>query len=754
MDGDVEPNPGPGKRNNPQEKEPNTGSPDEPQRKETLPVQAEDLENACVSRDSAVAKAGPLPPSKLQYQRSLSAPANNVVSFQAFLTGSLPQNAEGAAGFSLFSKGSSAEQVIELQECKRELQRKEQIEKMLENQIQERDREIDTLRSIVASLEQLLYTQKEETTIESKVTGSWKTFRERLSTTLKTLGLVEAAADADDSTPLGLFKELHKTVHCYLGPNYDTCPAGREEEYKHSLRELMELWNKKIGDSSQVPCIMNQLFFYLIANQLYRIGGECKVCPLCFCKKQDRRNSESEGDPDSHIFPQSLLKTYSKVHSEGAGDFIWDMSLSDKFGARKLTVKLLCQACESSTSHAEHKLRDLYIHVLAKSGKRIAVKGDWLLFILASIMFRGLVYSVSLMKELHNGQFELFKALVILQKYCNKPQIAELPTLYLDLLPSGPFNPELTDIAYIFDLQLRNPQFTQVVEMEEGTFLYTKFDCFHCSLPLINNNLGFENALHSGKTVIFHSEKERKHVFPRVLLKRNQDKAVHLAEYVMSQLQNPRLVWQCKVFIQRQPGIHCQDFETVQWPGTKGVPPQEDTDAIPHEFKEITDDKQIEVLIKEAAQASPLKAVRISLDMYKHIISEKNRRISDLQSKLDKTRKDLKEERRRKTKELKPDTNAAERQMRAIEVEKENLQEKYDRLQQEYDNLQAMLQTKNAELQVRVQELTQENQELRNLVQPIQEGQEAEDSSGQEQLLSLTTEAVLDDSQGLPGEMV
>jgi len=123
----------------------------------------------------------------------------------------------------------------------------------------------------------------------------------------------------------------------------------------------------------------------------------------------------------------------------------------------------------------------------------------------------------------------------------------------------------------------------------------------------------------------------------------------------------------------------------------------------------------------------------------------------------------MKEERRRtdeKIKELKLDKNAAERQMRAVETEKGNLQKKYDILQQEYDNLEDMLQTKDAELQVqrqRVQELTQENQELRNLlhlVQPIQEGQEAVDSTGQEQLLSLTTEAVQDDSQGLPGKMV
>ena len=163
----------------------------------------------------------------------------------------------------------------------------------------------------------------------------------------------------------------------------------------------------------------------------------------CCSKKQDRRNRESEGDPDSHIFPKSLLSTFRQVHCEGAGNFIWDQTQSDTFGEKKLTVKLLCQKCESSASPAERKLRDLYIHILAKPSERIEVKGNWLLFVLASIMFRGLVCNISLMNELHNGRFEMFKALVTLQRYCNEPQSATLPTLYLDLLPSGPFNPEL-----------------------------------------------------------------------------------------------------------------------------------------------------------------------------------------------------------------------------------------------------------------------------------------------------------------------
>ena len=141
---------------------------------------------------------------------------------------------------------------------------------------------------------------------------------------------------------------------------------------------------------------------------------------------------------------------------------------------------------------------------------------------------------------------------------------------------------------------------------------------------MIDHNLGFENALDSGKTITFPSEKERKHLFPRVLLRRNVDEAVQLAECIMFQSQNSKLLRHCKVFIQRQPGIRCQDLVTFQWPGTKGVQPQEGDDVVTYEFKEITDDNQKRRLINEAAEISPLNAVRVDQEVYRKEISKRD----------------------------------------------------------------------------------------------------------------------------------
>ena len=178
--------------------------------------------------------------------------------------------------------------MVELQQCKMELQHKDQNEKRLENQIEEKDGVIATLRSTVASLEQRSYIQNEVTSIELQleVTESWKTFRMNLSTSLMKLGLAEApaAVDADDGTPLSLFRELHKTAHSYVGPKYEKCIKGKEEEYEHRLEELMERWNEDFGFQTDSSQVLSQLFFYLIANQLYRIGGKSKVCPVLFQK--------------------------------------------------------------------------------------------------------------------------------------------------------------------------------------------------------------------------------------------------------------------------------------------------------------------------------------------------------------------------------------------------------------------------------------------------------------------------------------
>jgi len=427
-----------------------------------------------------------------------------------------------------------AELAVERQKHEKELQHEKQRVKELEDQNQEKGRVIDNLKSKIASLEQTIASL--ERTIASldqksthnegelEVTQSWKTFRSSLGALLIELGQGQEEATAEDSILMNMFKIFHKSVHSYLGPKYETCISGKEEEYRRRLQELMsyfmkelnnkQLWNEETG--FQMDSSMSQVLFLVTVNQLFRIGGNCEVCPLCGIKKKHRRNSDKEGDPESHIFPKCLLLTFRNVHCDSAGNFIWDWSLSRKFGAGKLSIKLLCQRCESFSSNAERKLRDLYVQILSRSKERIAVpnEGEWLSSIFANIMFRGLVSSVNLIDIVHNRQFECFKALFTLQKYCMEPQGLNPPPLYLYILPSGPFNPELGDSTYIFDIQLRNPQFTSIVEEDERTFLYTKFDCFHCELPLvaIDRNKCFENASVRGKITI-PSEEERKRQF-------------------------------------------------------------------------------------------------------------------------------------------------------------------------------------------------------------------------------------------------
>lgn len=418
-----------------------------------------------------------------------------------------------------------------------------------------------------------------------------------------------------------------------------------------------------------------------------------------------------------HIFPKCLLLTFRNVHCDSAGTFIWDRSLSRKFGAGKLSIKLLCQRCESFSSNAEQKLRDLYVQILSQSKERIAVpnEGEWLSFIFANIMFRGLVSSVNLIDIVHNRQFECFKALFTLQKYCMEPQGLNPPPLYLYILPSEPFNPELGDSTYIFDLQLRNPQFTSVVEEDETTFLYTKFDSFHCVLPLvaIDHNKCFKNVLVSGKITI-PSEEERKCQFPQVLLRRNLDEAVQLAEYIVSQSPHSPLDRHCKVFISQAPSICCQYSQNIQWQTTEdvGVPSQS-----PYQFNERVcyGKQELRELIEKAAEASPLKTARVGQTIHNKENAQLKEQIRKLQGKLDKKKQELKTVQKdlEQEKQLRKEAQkAVEHLTRAAQVDKKNLHDLQAELQESQKEIQALKPS-----HLHLVKLAQE----RDFVQPIQE---------------------------------
>ena len=556
-------------------------------------------------------------------------------------------------------------------------------------------------------------TQNDRSTTPPAVNKSWETFKSNLHGLFKKL---PGASDIDSNLILK-FKETYDYMLANFGRTYETCKKGREEACREKLQSLMEsfmlqltsmqLWSEENGfqtDSSRV-------FFFLVANQLYRAGGKCDICPLCGIRKKYRRNNKDEGDPDSHIFPKSLLNIFSKVHCEGAGNFIWDMALSDKYGAGKLAVKLLCQKCELSASHAEEKLQDLYLYILSHPNERIKVPNEeeWLSFVFANIMFRGLVINVNLMNEICRGQFGSVEALLDLRRYCMKPVRENLPPLYLSVLPNGPFNPELGGATYMFDLQLRNPEFTSIVDMEEGTFLYTKFDCFHCMLPLVDRSLSFGTVLDSGKKTI-PSEGERCCQFPKVLLRRNLDKAAELFTYIISQSQpDLRLDYHCKVFISRVCSI-CHRSETIQWP-TTGIQLYSETSHC--QFKVLKKGER-EQKIEEAAQASPLKTIRIGSSPLVQENTLNRKRIRQLQSKFDTQKNQLKEARE----------NVDKREIQVADVQKERdeLQEQLAQQEQECHGLKAELERKDIELERKDAELEKLKHQLNIMAQKEPEG--------------------------------
>ena len=182
------------------------------------------------------------------------------------------------------------------------------LEEELHAQKVEHDRRESKLKSRVATLEKRITAGGGMVHLE--IGESWETFESNLHDLIRKLRPGDMTIEAD-SELIQQFKVVHDHVH-----TNETCIP--EEAYKKKLQGLlgnfmmklksMELWNEKNG--FQKDCIVSQVLFFLIANQGYCINGECNICPLCGIEKKYRRNNEDEGDPDSHIFPQSLLEVY------------------------------------------------------------------------------------------------------------------------------------------------------------------------------------------------------------------------------------------------------------------------------------------------------------------------------------------------------------------------------------------------------------------------------------------------------------
>jgi hypothetical protein len=279
-----------------------------------------------------------------------------------------------------------------------------------------------------------------------------------------------------------------------------------KSEFTRILNEELDSVSARFNDSFAKDdlddCTRN---FFSHANKLFRAGCRCHYCSICGSYKKDDTR-------DSHIFPEGLLTVFRRIHVYNAKpmksdsgkskheampkeftEFIYDFVLDKRFGTSAWTYDLLCASCELKCSPAEQLLRNAYVRMMKTSSFSqpllVSNKNCWFHFILAMIMFRGLLVSEKLSDHFTDPMFQ--KRFTELWNFCKlylNPQsaaVCSIPDLRLFLLPNQAINIEMIHFLYSLEYSLRCPMFTRHIRSSEnGTFFYWKFDCLHVVLAL------------------------------------------------------------------------------------------------------------------------------------------------------------------------------------------------------------------------------------------------------------------------------
>ena len=309
---------------------------------------------------------------------------------------------------------------------------------------------------------------------------------------------------------------------------YEVEDRWKKEEFAEQVNKELDLLVLKGLPNSFAKYHLDDctVAFFGHANRLYRAGCHCNYCSICGRRKQDVATDENaSGKYDSHIFSKGILTVFRRIHcynSSRASDspkqkplisikyteFIYDFVLDERLGTSAWTYELHCRDCEQNCSAAEQKLRDVYVDLMGQDELKSVEflnKNYWFQFILAIIMFRGLLVSEKLNncfnKPLFKAGFtELWsfcKSVLgalklrdsknpdLMAKFDQILKALKIPDLRLFLLPNRQISKEKAAFLYSFEYILRCPMFTRLVtSSENGTFLYWKFDCFHVVLPL------------------------------------------------------------------------------------------------------------------------------------------------------------------------------------------------------------------------------------------------------------------------------
>ena len=325
----------------------------------------------------------------------------------------------------------------------------------------------------------------------------------------------------------------------------------RQKQLKQFLADN-PLWQHNRGFQFQNAPREIIINFYIQVNQLIIFGKCCEVCLLCTRLKKVQLKS--------HIFPKALLKLYAAIHCKNDQQYLYNISDGKMLGPPGLSFPLFCNDCEVNASAEECLLKNVYLQVQSLDSKsRLTFKDDQIVHklkhVLGILLFRGILLGINFLADIpQRHSVEFYETFFELRDYCCEKDCKAYQTkeiskrIHLSLLPNSPFNKCNIDPCYILDLQLRNPEFTSLVKTKGAVFLYTKFDCFHCTLSISRSDI---HALRESCCFFQHAfpnEREGIESFPTLLLDFNLSMLETLA-YQLVTLNNSAYMT-CKCAIQ------------------------------------------------------------------------------------------------------------------------------------------------------------------------------------------------------------
>lgn len=461
----------------------------------------------------------------------------------------------------------------------------------------------------------------------------------------------------------------------------------RGEKLRCFLKETA-MWQEHEGFQFDDPSADENLKkFYIQANQLLIFGREIDVCSLCTRRKLKDK-------PRSHIFPEALLKLYATIHCRSETEFIYDQSDGQKKGAHSLSFPLFCDKCEVNASKEEHLLKTVYWQVQgSESSLEIEEKDVHILkHVLAILMFRGTLLGVNFFQEmLHDYCATFYNTFIELRDYCcendcevyKHKKISE--RIHLSLLPNSPFNKNNIDPSYILDLQLRNPEFTTVIATKSGVFLYTKFDCFHCTLPITPSDIDCLTKSscfsYSDKGFyLFPTQTDGIQLFPQLLLNFNLSRMETLAYQLF--IFNNSAFMTCKCVIQL---LKMKKWEPFLF---KSKQPIQESESVKITTQQLDESE----MIKKASEKSPF--VNYHAKGFEKVYDEELGKVTTAEEEKWKSKFKEKDEKFTQLikirKELSQDNNKLRKEIKQLKSENESLKNENEMLRKENESMKQL----------------------------------------------------------------